>query len=80
MRLVKIMIFQTKYKDDNLAIAVAFSVFLCLAILTTCICWFCKRKARERAKKKHFARLVNDLNATEKFTLVTPSDDEVSDD
>ncbi len=71
--------FQEKYSGDNLAMASAFAVLLSFVILFLLICVFCRRKQRERAKKKHFARLVNDLNASEKFTLVTPSDDEASD-
>ena len=47
--------------------------------LTICLCCICRRRNEERKKKKHFARLVNDLNAEEKFTLVTPSDDDGSD-
>ena len=33
-------------------------------------------RARNEAKKRHFKRLINDLNATEKFSIVTPSEDE----
>lgn len=52
---------------------------LALLLLLIATCYACRHRRRERAKRRHFARLVNDLNATEKFTLVTPSDDDVSD-
>merc|ERR1712083_629479 len=68
-----------KYKDDNMALLVGFAVFSTFSILFLATCCLCRRKARDRAKKKHFERLVSDLNAQEKFTLVTPSDDEASD-
>ncbi len=32
-----------------------------------------------RQKQQHFSRLVSDLNATEKFAIVGPSDDDDSD-
>ena len=47
-----------------------------ISILSFVLCCICRRRSRDKAKKRHFARLVNDLNAEEKFTLVTPSDEE----
>jgi len=67
------------YKDNNLALLVFFAVFSTISALFLATCCLCRRKARDKAKKKHFQRLVSDLNAQEKFTLVTPSDDENSD-
>ena len=31
-----------------------------------------------RQKQQHFSRLVSDLNATEKFAIVSPSDEDDS--
>jgi len=64
------------YKDDKVVLAVSVTLTICLALSFVFMCLICRRKSRERAKKRHFARLVSDLNATEKFTLVTPSDEE----
>ena len=68
--------FQNDYKDDKVVLAVSVTLTICLALSFVFMCLICRRKSRERAKKRHFARLVSDLNATEKFTLVTPSDEE----
>jgi len=68
-----------QYRDNNMALLVSFAVFSTISVLFLATCCLCRRKARDRAKKKHFQRLVSDLNAQEKFTLVTPSDDENSD-
>jgi len=64
------------YKDDKAVLAVSVTLTICLVLSFIFMCLICRRKSRERAKKRHFARLVSDLNATEKFTLVTPSDEE----
>jgi len=68
-----------QYRDNNMALLVSFAVFSTISVLFLATCCLCRRKSRDRAKKKHFQRLVSDLNAQEKFTLVTPSDDENSD-
>ena len=68
-----------KYKDDETTLWILFGIFLFLSGASFIICCICRRRTREKRKKRHFARLVNDLNAEEKFTLVTPSDDETSD-
>ena len=72
--------FQNEYKDDKVVLAVSVTITICLGLSCFFICLICRRKSRERAKKRHFARLVSDLNATEKFTLVTPSDEEENSD
>ena len=71
--------FQLQYSNNNMALLVFFAVFSTIAVVFLATCCLCRRKAKDRAKKKHFQRLVSDLNAQEKFTLVTPSDDENSD-
>ena len=73
------LFFQLQYSDNNMALLVSFAVFSTISVLFLATCCLCRRKAKDRAKKKHFQRLVSDLNAQEKFTLVTPSDDENSD-
>ena len=62
-----------------MALLIGFAVFSTVTITFLATCCLCRRKARDRAKKRHFQRLVSDLNAQEKFTLVTPSDEENSD-
>uniref|UniRef100_A0A0K2TXB9 Uncharacterized protein n=2 Tax=Lepeophtheirus salmonis TaxID=72036 RepID=A0A0K2TXB9_LEPSM len=43
------------------------------------ICMYCLCKSRKRMKRKHFERLLQDINASEKFSLVNSSEDEDSD-
>ena len=63
--------------DENNQVTIGVTVFLVITgtmVLVCCI--VCRHKRKRAAKKRHFTRLVNDLNASEKFTLVTPSDEE----
>lgn len=82
-KLLKIIVFdfsfQKQYKDNDMVFLASFVVCLTFTILFCFACCLCRRKSKERAKKRHFEKLVSDLNATEKFTLVSPSDEEVSD-
>jgi hypothetical protein len=69
-------IFQTKYKENDkyvLASVIGLSLFFVILLIS---CLVCRYRARAEAKKRHFKRLINDLNATEKFSIVTPSEDE----
>jgi len=55
---------------------VASTVLVLLMLLMFLCCVWRRIRARKAAKKRHFSRLVNDLNASERFTLVAPSDEE----
>lgn len=62
---------------DLVASSVLLAVsFVMITFIVCCLVRMVRR--RRRQKRQHFARLVNDLNATEKFSIVSPSDDEVS--
>eukprot|EP00095_Tigriopus_kingsejongensis_P007216 maker-scaffold1268_size51707-snap-gene-0.16 protein:Tk07216 transcript:maker-scaffold1268_size51707-snap-gene-0.16-mRNA-1 annotation:"chromosome condensation and segregation smc atpase" len=64
---------------ELLAISVVFSATV-VAISLTIFFVLCLLRRRRRAKKNHFSRLINDLNATEKFSIEdTLSEDETSD-
>ena len=67
---------QDVYNDNN-EVTIGFTIFLVITgtFMLVC-CLYCRHKRRKAAKRRHFTRLVNDLNASEKFTLVTPSDEE----
>jgi hypothetical protein len=56
-----------------LASVIGLSLFFVILLIS---CLVCRYRARAEAKKRHFKRLINDLNATEKFSIVTPSEDE----
>ena len=65
-----------KYKENDkyvVASVIAMSLFFVAAVVC-CVVW--RHRARAEAKKRHFKRLITDLNATEKFSIVTPSEDE----
>jgi len=49
------------------------SVFVAL-LAAFCVVRSVRR--RRRARREHFSRLVSDLNATEKFAIVGPSDED----
>ena len=64
-------------KEDSHDVTIGFVIFLVITgTLMLICCLYCRHKRRKAAKRRHFSRLVNDLNASEKFTLVTPSDEE----
>ena len=64
-------------KEDSNEVTIGFVIFLVITgTLMLICCLYCRHKRRKAAKRRHFSRLVNDLNASEKFTLVTPSDEE----
>jgi len=66
-------------KDKVAAVAAAAAAATALVVLAACCAWRATRR-RRRARREHFSRLVNDLNAAEKFAIVGPSDDDDSTD
>ena len=68
--------FQKQYEENFQTFLVVSTTLIILVSLLFCCCVWRRIRARKAAKKRHFTRLVNDLNASERFTLVAPSDDE----
>ena len=68
--------FQTKYKQNDKYVIISVIVLSLTLAVSIVACIVCRHKAKAEAKKRHFKRLINDLNATEKFSIVTPSEDE----
>jgi len=65
-----------QYEENFQTFLVVSTTLIILVSLLFCCCVWRRIRARKAAKKRHFTRLVNDLNASERFTLVAPSDDE----
>jgi len=65
-----------QYEENFQTFLVVSTTLIILVSLLFCCCIWRRIRARKAAKKRHFTRLVNDLNASERFTLVAPSDDE----
>ncbi|XP_059087547.1 uncharacterized protein LOC131883951 isoform X1 [Tigriopus californicus] len=71
--------FQTlleRFDRQELVAMVALICFTAVGISISIFCILCFLQRRRRAKRNHFSRLINDLNATEKFTIDAISDDE----
>jgi hypothetical protein len=65
-----------KYKENDVYVIASITGLAAFFFLLLIACLMCRYRARAEAKKRHFKRLINDLNATEKFSIVTPSEDE----
>jgi hypothetical protein len=65
-----------EYRKNDTYILSSIGILVALFILILSVCFICRQRARVEAKKRHFKRLINDLNATEKFSIITPSEEE----